>query len=90
MEIESSSTMALHSLLEDGDLGEMSRLGKRGVVSCHQLLYHLCQHVGAEHILAPDPQRLMEALHGIGEVPSQSLHVAKGGVDAGLQGRREH
>ena len=33
MEMESSSTMALHSLLEDGDLGEMSRLGKRGVVS---------------------------------------------------------
>ena len=52
----------------------------------HQLLYHLCQHVGAKRILASDPQRLVEVLHGIGEVPSQSLHVAQGGVGAGVQG----
>ena len=53
----------------------------------HQLLYHLCQHIGAEHILESDPQRLMEVLHGSGEVPSQSLHIAQGGVGAGVQGR---
>ena len=73
---------------------EQTREAGRGVVEAregrhtvHQLLYHLCQHVGAERVLAPDPQRLVEVLHGVGEVPSQSLDVAQGGVGAGVQGR---
>ena len=65
----------------------------RGVVEAgegrhtvHQLLNHRGQHVGAERVLAPDAQGLVEALHGVGEVPGQGLHVAQGGVGAGVQG----
>ena len=79
IDTESSSMMALHSLLEEGDLGagELgSGVGEAGEVD--ELLNHQCQHVGN--------QDLVEALHGVGELPGQGLHVAQGGVGAGAQG----
>ena len=49
----------------------------------HQLLNHRGEHFGA--------QFLEEALHGVGELPGQGLHVAQGGVGAGVQGlEQEH
>merc|ERR1712155_153026 len=37
-------------------------------------------------VLAPDPQRLVEALDGVSEVAGEGLNVAEGGVGAGVEG----
>ena len=68
-DMESASTIALHSLLKDlggdqeaGDPRHGVGEAREGRHAVHQLLNHRGEHVGA--------QVLVESLHGVGEVPS--------------------
>ena len=48
-------------------------VAREGGHTVHQLLYHRCQHVGAEGVLSSDAKGLVETLHGVVEVTCQPI-----------------